>query len=444
MKSRGITIGYIPKGYPRVSETFITNEILQLERLGLGLHLFPLKRPEGHARQSNVHEVRAQVNYLPEKIVLSLPLLLPVHLALALRRPRAYAKALHYTLSRCLRQRSTSTLRRFFQAGFLVGWTLRKAPRIQHFHAHFCHGPATVAMFVKWLTGTSFSFTAHAKDLYLTEKDILRDKMREAEFVLTCTAHNRDYLEATGGDLTRVHLVYHGLDLSRFQRGATDQIVPLAAYADGTRVPLILSVGRLVAKKGFDTLVRSCAMLRDRGLRFRCMIYGDGEQREALQELVQSLGLEGMVELPGAVLQDDLVEIYRQATLFALPCQILENGDRDGLPNVLVEAMAMEIPVVSTDVSGVPELVEDGRNGFLVPPRSPERLADRMQALLADPALRREFAAAGRHRVLAEFSLEANTRRILQLFNATLGMHPVESAPGPVESAPRVRQDGTH
>jgi len=384
------------------------------------------------------------VNYLPERIVLNLPLLIPVHVALAARRPRAYARTLSYTLSRCFRQRSTSTLRRFFQAGFLIGWTLRKTPRIQHFHAHFCHGPATVAMFVKWLTGATFSFTAHAKDLYLTEAEILRDKMREAEFVLTCTAHNRDYLEKLGGNLTRVHLVYHGLDLSRFLRGSTDQIVPLASYADGARVPLVLSVGRLVEKKGFDTLIRACALLRDRGVRFRCLIYGDGEQRAALEELVAALGLGGSVELPGAVLQDDLVEIYRQSTLFALPCQILDNGDRDGLPNVLVEAMAMEIPVVSTDVSGIPELVEDGHNGFLIPPRSPEALADRMQTLLADGDLRREFAAAGRARVLSEFSLEANTRRILQLFNATLGLLPVELAPPAPHTAPLARQDASH
>lgn len=444
MKQPGVTIGYIPKGYPRVSETFVTNEILQLERLGLGLHLFPLKRPEGNARQSNVQQVRAPVNYLPEKIVLNLFLLLPVHLVLAATRPRAYGRTLRYTLSRCLRQRSTSTLRRFFQAGYLVGWTLRKAPRIQHFHAHFCHGPATVAMFVKWLTGTTFSFTAHAKDLYLTEAEILRDKMREAEFVLTCTAHNRDYLDNLGGNLTRVHLVYHGLDLSRFLRGSSDQIVPLAAYADGARVPLLLSVGRLVEKKGFDTLIRACALLRDRGVRFRCMIYGDGEKRHDLEELVRTLGLAAQVELPGAVLQDDLVEIYRQATLFALPCQILDNGDRDGLPNVLVEAMAMEIPVVSTDVSGVPELIEDGHNGFLVPPRSPEALADRMQTLLTDAGLRRSFAAAGRARVLQEFSLETNTRRILQLFNATLGLHPVETNPPVQAAAPPARQDRSH
>jgi glycosyltransferase involved in cell wall biosynthesis len=444
MNTHDRVVGYVPKGFPRISETFVTNEILHLERLGLDIRIYPLKRPEGGARQSNVREVKAGVRYLPERIVLALPLLVPVHAVLALRRPRAYSRTLRWTLGRCLRQRSTSTLRRFFQAGWLVGWTLR-GTRIDHFHAHFCHGPATVAMFVKWLTGVPFSFTAHAKDLYLTERDILRDKMREATFVVTCTSANLRYLEEVGGDLVPVHRIYHGLDLSRFARGAGEQVVPLAAYSDGGRLPIVLSVGRLVDKKGFDTLLRACALLRDRGLRFRCMIYGDGPQREALEALTAELALTEMVSMPGAVLQDELLDIYRQATVFALPCQVLDNGDRDGLPNVLVEAMAMEVPVVSTAVSGVPELVDSGDNGLLVPPRQALALADAIEALLRDPALRRRMARAGRERVLAEFDVGRNTERLLALFHRALGVAP-RSAASDIEPSPSpapAQQDGS-
>lgn len=439
------TVGYLPKGYPRISETFIINEILTLEKLGLDIRIFPLKRPDGAARQSTAGQVQAPVRYLPEKIVLSLPFLLPVHLWVLVTRPRGYARALRYTLSRCIRQRSTSTLRRFFQAGYLVGWTLR-GTRIRHFHAHFCHGPATVAMFVKWMTGIPYSFTAHAKDLYLTEPDILRDKLREAAFAMTCTTHNLEYLEQVGGGLTPLHRIYHGLDLSRFTRAASAHIVPLASSpAAGGGVPLVLSVGRLVEKKGFDTLIRACGLLHAHGVRFRCLVYGDGPQRAELEALVRALGLEGTVELPGAILQDDLVQVYRQASLFALACQVLDNGDRDGLPNVLVEAMAMEIPVVATDVSGIPELVEHGTNGFLVPPRSPQLLADHMRMLLEDAPLRRRMAQEGRRKVLAEFDLERNTRRVLSLFQETLGLRPVDAAlsPTPPASAGLARQDGS-
>jgi glycosyltransferase involved in cell wall biosynthesis len=268
--------------------------------------------------------------------------------------------------------------------------------------------------------------------------------MREAEFVVTCTDHNRRYLEKLGGDLAPVHLVYHGLDLSRFTRSAQDQVVPLAAWTDGGRVPLLLSVGRLVEKKGFETLIRACGLLRDQGVRFRCLIYGEGPQRGALEALVRELGLENEVQLPGSILQDDLIEIYRQASLFALPCQVLDNGDRDGLPNVLVEAMAMEVPVVSTEVSGVPELVKHGVNGFLVPPRAPQPLAECIASLLRDPALRRRFAQAGRRRVLDEFSLQRNTQRVLALFQQTMGLRPVGTRPSEPPVDPELAQhDGS-
>jgi glycosyltransferase involved in cell wall biosynthesis len=441
MRRDDLIVGYLPKGFPRISETFVTNEILELERLGLQIRIFPLKRPDGGARQANVDNVRAPVQYLPERIVLALPLLLPVHIALCARRPAPYLRALRYTLSRCLRQRSTSTLRRFMQAGWLVGWTLR-GTSVRHFHAHFCHGPATVAMFVKWMTGTPFSFTAHAKDLYLTEREILRDKMDEAAFVVTCTGANERYLNEVGGGLAPIHRIYHGLEVARFTRGDRDHIVPLVAWSEGSRVPVVLSVGRLVEKKGFDTLVRACGMLRDRGLKLRCTIYGDGPQRAALEELVRSLDLQEQVSFPGAILQDELIEVYRSATLFALPCQVLDNGDRDGLPNVLVEAMAMELPVVSTDVSGVPELVEHGTNGMLVPPRAPEPLADAIETLLRDPALRRRFAQEGRRKVEAEFDVARNTRRLLALFHEGLGLRSVDTGTTPPARSDVARQDG--
>jgi len=424
------TVGYLPKGFPRISETFITNEVLELERLGLNIEIYSLKRPEGAGRQPMAAEVRAPLQYLPEKIVLSLFLLLPVHAWLFLRRPARYWKCLRWTLQRCAQSRSTSTLRRFFQAGYLVGWHLR-GRQIPHYHAHFCHGPATVAMFVSWLTGSTYSFTAHAKDLYLTDPQILRTKMLHASFALTCTGFNQGYMENISQGACPIHLVYHGIDVERFTRGNHSQVVPMRGRGkDGEHLPMILSVGRMVEKKGFDTLLRAYALMRDQGLRFRAVIFGDGEKRAQLEALVEELQLEEIVEMPGSILQDELVEAYRQADVFALPCQILENGDRDGLPNVLVEAAAMEVAIVSTDVSGVPELVDDGVNGFLVPSRDPQALADRMSRLLQDASLRKQFAQAGRERVLRDFDLRNNTRRILGLFHETMGLSPVHLRSG--------------
>ena len=430
------TVGYLPKGFPRISETFITNEVLELERLGLDIEIYSLKRPEGAGRQPMAAKVQAPLTYLPEKIVLSMLMLLPVHLMLALRRPTRYWKCLSWTARRCWKSRSTSTLRRFFQAGYLVGWHLR-GREIPHYHAHFCHGPATVAMFVSWLTGSTYSFTAHAKDLYLTDPAILRTKMMDASFALTCTGFNQQYMENISQGACPVHLVYHGIDVERFTRGSHSQVVPMRGRnKDGEHLPMILSVGRMVEKKGFDTLLRAYALMRDQGLKFRAVLYGDGEKRAQLEALVRQLELHDIVEMPGSILQDELVEVYRQADMFAIACQILENGDRDGLPNVLVEAAAMEVPIVSTDVSGVPELIDDGINGFLVPSRDPQALAERMAKLLLDPQLRREFAQAGRERVLRDFDLQNNTHRILGLFHETMGLSPVhtDSTTEPIKS----------
>jgi glycosyltransferase involved in cell wall biosynthesis len=265
-------VGYLPKGFPRISETFITNEVLELERLGLHIEIYSLKRPEGSGRQPMASQVQAPLQYLPEKIVLSLWMLLPVHLLLCLRRPGRYWKCLRWTVARCVRSRSTSTLRRFFQAGNLVGWHLR-GRTLPHYHAHFCHGPATVAMFVSWLTGSTYSFTAHAKDLYLTDPEILRIKMQDASFALTCTGFNQRYMDDIGGGACPVHLVYHGIDVARFTRSHYRQVVPMHGRdKDGAHLPMILSVGRLVEKKGFDTLLRAYALMRDQGLRFRAVL----------------------------------------------------------------------------------------------------------------------------------------------------------------------------
>lgn len=403
-------LGYIPKGYPRVSETFISNEIRELERLGFAIEIFALKRPEGSERHPSIDEVRAPLVYLPEKILRSLPRLLWVHAGVCRRQPRRYGRALAWTLRRSVTQRSTTTLRRFFQAGYLVGTVLR-GRLLPHYHAHFCHGPATVAMFVKWLTGSPFSFTAHAKDLYLTPPALLREKMREADFVVTCTAANHDYLQRVGGDVTNVHRIYHGTDLSLF-RAAGER-----ATSDP---PLLLSVGRLVDKKGFDTLLRACALLRDRAVPYRCVIHGDGPSRPALEELRQRLGLEDRVQFPGSILQPELVGVYARATAFVLACRILDDGDRDGLPNVLVEAMAMGLPVVSTSVSGIPELVVHDENGLLVPPQDPTALAAALQRLLGDRALQRRLGDRGRRTVHENFDLACTTQSLAQLFRSSL------------------------
>jgi len=428
MKLQRQTIGYIPKGFPRLSETFVSNEILELERLGVQIEVFSLMNPGEPGVQPSARAVRAPRHYVPERILFSLHRVLPAHTALALKRPYVYWSALFRAVRRAVRRRSPSSLRRFAQAGFLVERLVGER-EIRHFHAHFCHGPTTVALFVKWLTGATFSFTAHAKDLYTTAPESVREKMLEAEFVLTCTQANRAYLERIGGDVARVHCIYHGIDIERFTPSGARRATSPAGSAGGEDVPLVLSVGRLVAKKGHDVLLEACGLLRERGVRFRCVIHGEGPLRAKLESMRRALGLQDIVQLPGRILQDELVDRYAAADVFALACQVLRNGDRDGLPNVIIEALSMELAVVSTNISGVPELIENGVSGLLVQPRAPQELADAIGTLLADAALRRRLARAGRRRVLEEFDTRRNTRHVLDLFESVNGL--VTAKPSP-------------
>jgi glycosyltransferase involved in cell wall biosynthesis len=208
---------------------------------------------------------------------------------------------------------------------------------------------------------------------------------------------------------TPIYNIYHGLDTRRF--------APRADSAEEAAPPVALSVGRLVEKKGFPVLIEACRLLKDRGYRFRCQIIGGpGPCAQQVASLIRELAVDDIVALQPAVTQEELREAYRQATLFALPCQIADNDDRDGIPNVLVEAMASGLPVVSTNISGIPELIEHGVNGLLTPQKDARALADAVARLLDAPAMRRELGAAARKKVCMSFDAESNVLALHRLF----------------------------
>ncbi|MDX2032214.1 MAG: glycosyltransferase family 4 protein [Blastocatellia bacterium] len=425
-------IGYILKGYGRTSETFITNEIMLLEKEGVPLSIFSVKRLEGQKQHGAIGRIRAPITYLPEAAPLdeenfarwlwkNLPGFFASHRTLFLRSPGRYLAALSESLGMCVKHRRSPIalprkvfFKEFLQAGFIAQRALESG-RIRHLHAHFCHGVTTIAMFAARLSGLPFSFTAHAKDIYqsdLNPGDLLSTKMRRAEFVLTCTGANKTHLDSIRPAETPLHTIYHGLDLSLFVPAPeTDR----ETAAKDT--PVILSVGRMVEKKGFTDLVEACRLLRERDVRFACRIVGGADKyTEAIERAIREAGLEETVTLHHAVTQEELRRIYQESTIFALPCQVLENGDRDGIPNVLVEAMAMELPVVSTDISGIPELIEDGVNGRLTPQRNPRALADAIEELLQAPELRRQYGRAAREKVCRLFDAGKNVIAIKRLF----------------------------
>lgn len=407
-QAQSLRVAYLLKRYPRLSETFILHEMLALEARGMRLHVYSLLDPAEATVHPDVDRLAAAVTYLPCATLSHLGQLARAHARLLRRDPRRYLQALRLALTR---SHPLVGLRHLLRAGWL-GLELEREG-IRHLHAHFAHGPAATAQFVHALTGLPYSFTAHAKDIYTTPPARLQERIREACFVVTCTSHNYDYLASLvdPATATRIHRIYHGVDLRRFR------LLPSRAQ----HPPVILAVGRLVEKKGLSYLVEACAVLRDRGAPFRCQMVGGGPLEDQLRAQIAALGLEGTVDLLSARTQEELVDIYRQATLLALPCVVLENGDRDGIPNVLVEAMSMGLPVVSTRISGVPELVDHGHNGLLVPPRDAPALAAALADLLADSAQRRRLGAEAHRTVTERFDLAQNAARLEELFASILG-----------------------
>jgi glycosyltransferase involved in cell wall biosynthesis len=412
-------------GFPRLSETFIANEIYLLEQMGLRLRLFSVKRESEPKVHPVVGAIRARLTYLPKASSLSgstlvgwlwdnFPRFAKAQLTVAGRHPQRYFSTLGSALGMSWRyRRSPFVLRKVFIKEFLqaahIAADVMRDGTVAHLHGHFCHGVATITWFVSRLTGIPFSFTAHAKDIYqadLNPGDLLERKLAAASFVATCTCANATVLKARHSDANVVHTIYHGLDTDYFRPERT----PSAR-------PLVLSVGRFVEKKGFEHLVEACALLKADGVRFACVIVGEhGGAYDAVQTQIRERGLDRYVELRGAVTQDELREIYRQARLFALPCQVMEDGDRDGIPNVLAEAMAMGLPVVSTPISGIPELIDDGEHGLLVPPRDARALADALRRVLSDAGLHQRLAQAGRRRICERFDSRRTTLALRDLF----------------------------
>ena len=309
---------------------------------------------------------------------------------------------------RFLRTRKSATVKHLLQAGYLVD-KLLPGRNVAHFHAHFAHSPTSVAMFASRLSGIPFSFTAHAKDIYTSDARQIREKMALSRFVVTCTEYNRRHLIGiAAGGRTPVYRVYHGIDLALFEN-SQERKMPEMPYR-------IMTIARIVPKKGLKTVCRALRILKDQGIRFQHTLIGDGDDRDKILSFIAALGLKNECRWLGTLPHESVVAHYREADLFVLGCEIAENGDRDGIPNVYIEAMAMGVPVVGTRVSAVPELISDGRSGLLVPPGSPEELAGAMQRLLVDQPLRACVIAEGRERVRRDFDNRRLVRRLGEIY----------------------------
>ncbi len=399
------TIAYVLKMYPRFSETFIVNEILELERQGLEVRIYALMKPNDGRFHASLARVKASVVYVPEHPLSQMDEVWPAHRALFEADRGRYLAVLRHALSRGHQY----AIKRFVQAGVIAAH-MRRHP-VTAMHAHFASSAARAANFVNRLIGVPYSFTAHAKDIFHeeVEPESLRGKIRGARFVVTVSDFNREYLQqlmpATGAPATGdIRRLYNGVDLTLFRPD------PAVVREPG----LILSVGRLVEKKGFEVLIEACALLAQRGLPFRCEIIGKGSLEAALNAQIDARGLRERVQLVGPRPQEQVLEAYRRAAVFALPCIIGTDGNRDGLPTVLLEAMAAGLPVVSTDVTGVPEIIDDGETGRVVAQNDPAALAAALADLLADPAQGVRLAQAARLKAEREFDVRQNVGTLRQ------------------------------
>lgn len=406
-------LGMILKGYPRISETFISNEIALLEENGFAIHIFSMRHPRENFTHESVKRIKARVDYMPETIVGNVWKLVSANLACLAGSPVRYLKGLAEMARRIASTRKAATAKHLLQAGYLAARVL-PGSGVTHLHAHFAHSPTSVAVFTGILTGLPYSFTAHAKDIYTQSPERLKEKIAGARFVATCTGYNKDYLERLGTNGTPVHKVYHGIDLALFHPGPA---------RTGASPPYeILTVARLTAKKGLPTVFRALAWLAERGVDFRYRLIGSGEEKGRLQALARKLGIADRVEWLGTQPHDVVVERLSKADLFLLGCEVSGNGDRDGIPNVLVEAMAMGVPVASTAVSAIPELIVSGEHGILTQPGDHEAMARAAQALLTDAALRAKVIPAARERVLQEFDNRVLVRELAAVFRPHLGL----------------------
>lgn len=387
-------LGYVVKRYPRFSETFIVNEILAHERAGVPVHIFALRRVNETHFQSLLSQVRSPVTYIPDSIPK-----VDVFWA-ALNQARAELPDLWAAIEKL----GPSEALDVHQA-VVLALKVRQLG-ISHLHAHFGTVATTVARLAARFAKLSYTFTAHAKDIFHAEVDTeaLRTKLVDAASVVTVSDFNVAWIGEHYGAVP-VHRIYNGLNLEAF---------PYRSPED--RPPQILAVGRLVEKKGFDTLVEACAVLRDRAVPFSCTIIGEGPLREALTAKIVDSGLSGQVTLIGNRPQSDVIAALHGAAVFAAPCVLAGDGDRDGLPTVLVEAMALGTPCVSTDVTGIPELVRDGETGLLVPHLDPVALAGALARLLKDSAFRLQLAANARRLIEMEFDVDRNAGELRSIF----------------------------
>jgi len=389
-------MAYLFERFPSFGQTFCYREVAELERQGTKIHVFSIRRPVDEPAQDWDKQLVERVHYLPEEKIL-------VPEVDRVLRSKAVSDKTRATVEKWGRQ---SDFLRLYQAIY-VGTRLEQKG-LRHVHTHFAGMAARTACWIREFFGIPYSFTAHANDIFSPRDFVvsLAKLIENAAAVVTVSDFAARLLqERFPQGAAKVHRVYNGVDLSRFH--ASD-------FASSP--PAIVSIGRLIEKKGFGDLIKACALLRAHGCAFTCSIIGDGPLDATLRAQITADGLEQWVELTGPQTQAQIAERLAHATMFVLPCTREADGGMDNLPTVIMEAMAAGLPVISTPLAGIPEMVEPRVNGELVPERDPEALCAATERLMADPARARALGARGREIAREKFSIETSARELERVF----------------------------
>ncbi len=409
-------LAYLLKKFPRLSETFVQNEILSQERLGAEIHVFSRRKPDDEPRHPEFRGLRATVEVLPDPKEID-----PWRVLFAGRDPEAKLERVRSVVRTARDWNHPRFPGLLAEALHLVERTQELG--IEHVHAHFATDSALVAMLLRELGGPTYSITAHAKDIYRNTVDVaLLDRLfGQAEFVVTvCDANVRFLAERLGARaMDHVRRLYNGVDLSTFSPSTLPR-EPAHVPSPQVLEPQVLSIGRLIEKKGFHVLLEALALLERRGLCVEATFVGEGEERPRLERRIAELGLGDGVRLVGALDQDQVRGLLRTAAVLCLPCLVGRDGNRDALPTVLLEALASGLPAISTPVTGIPEILDHGRAGVLVPENDPLATADALEELLRDPGRRDRLARAGRARAEELFDARKNALTLRGWFEEAL------------------------
>ena len=401
-----MTILHLISTFPPLTETFVLREIRRLRKTGLNVvigQLRPLHRTPPARGFEDLSPLVNGVGWLSLEMLTSLAFF-------TLRKPRQLAECLRIVLRSLSQPQHFVKMLYVLLSSIRLGYSLRNT-RIEFVRADFLHTQALAARFLKSLLGVPYGITAYTVVVYYRPA-VIAEIIRGATFLVADTRQTKRFLLSMGASPNQVHLIRNGVSLEEF---------PWPHGVADAGSPIILGVGSLIPKKGFDVLLRACAILRARGIQFRCVVIGDGSEREKMENLKKDLGLDGCVEMLGYRTLAELKDWYCRATVLVMPSVVSPTGETDGLPTVVIEALASGLPVVGTETAAIPEIIQDGVNGFLVATNAPEPLADQVQVLLEHPDLREQFGCEGRRRVEQDFNLD---RKVETLRNLIVGHVP--------------------